>query len=336
MEQSTKKKLQSLNDLFGDYKTPEESSNSEKRMIKIELLVPFEKHPFKLYYGKRFDDMVRSVKDFGILQPLIVRSYKLDSKKYEILAGHNRWNAAKNIGMLEVPIIVMDGLTDEEAMLIVTETNLMQRSFADLAHSERALVLAKHHEALKSQGKRNDLISEVKMLLNADEIRESSTCRPVGEKLNSDDEAGREYDLSGRTVSRYLRIDMLSENLKKIIDSEEIGIRAGVELSYLNEDNQIYLMDILNNNKYKVEFKTAARLRELQKLNKLTESVMESVLAGTYDKPKKTLSILNGMKVKSNVMKKYFNEKQTAKEVEEIIDKALELYYKTLVEKRDD
>ena len=89
-------------------------------------------------------------------------------------------------------------------------------------------------------------------------------------------------------------------------------------------------MDFLNNNNYKVEIKVASRLRELQKQNKLTESVMESVLAGTYDKPKKTLSILNGIKVKSNIMKKYFNEKQTAKEVEAIIDKALELYYQNI------
>ncbi len=330
MEQPTKKKLQSLNDLFGDYKAPEESENSEKRMAKIELLVPFEKHPFKLYYGKRFDDMVRSVRDFGILQPLIVRKYKLDSKKYEILAGHNRWNAAKNIGMLEVPIIVLDGLNDEEAMLIVTETNLMQRSFTDLAHSERALVLAKHHEALKCQGKRMDLINEVKMLLNADEIRDEESVGPMEQRLTSRDIVGQDYNLSGSSVARYLKIDTLSDELKKFIDSEAISIRAGVELSYLNEDNQIYLVDFLNNNNYKVEIKVASRLRELQKQNKLTESVMESVLAGTYDKPKKTLSILNGIKVKSNVMKKYFNEKQTAKEVEEIIEKALELYYQNI------
>ena len=124
-----------------------------------------------------------------------------------------------------------------------------------------------------------------------------------------------------------MRIDSLSEELKRFIDAEEISIRAGVELSYLSEDNQIYLVDILNNNKYKVDIKTAVRLRELQKLNKLTESVMESVLAGTYDKPVKARSIFNGIKVKSNILKKYFNEKQTAKEVEEIIDKALEKYY---------
>ncbi len=327
MAQPIKKKLQSLDDLFGGNKEPEEYSDTEKRQIKIELLVPFEKHPFKLYYGKRFDDMVRSIKDYGILQPLIVRPYKADNSKFEILAGHNRWNAARDIGMLEVPIIIMDGLTDEEAMLIVTETNLMQRSFADLLHSERALVLARHHEALKCQGKRMDLINEVKMLLSEEENGDSITSRPVGEKINSDDETGREYDLSGRTVSRYLKIDSLSGELKRFIDSEEISIRAGVELSYLSEDNQIYLVDILNNNKYKVDIKTAVRLRELQKLNKLTESVMESVLAGTYDKPVKAHSIFNGIKVKSNILKKYFNEKQTAKEVEEIIDKALEMYY---------
>ena len=328
MTQPNKKKLQSLDDLFGNYKESDEIQNKEKKsQVKIELLVPFEKHPFRLYFGKRFDDMVRSIKEFGIIQPLIVRPYKLDTKKYEILAGHNRWNAAVNIGLPEVPIIILEGLSDEEAMLIVTETNLMQRSFTDLVHSERALVLAKHHEALKCQGKRTDLLNEVRELLKEEENGDSHTSRPVGVKLGADEKTGRDYNLSGRTVSRYLRIDMLSNEIKKLVDSEEISIRAGVELSFISEDNQIYLADILNNNNYKLDIKAASRLRELEQLNKLSETVMESVLAGTYDKPKKALSILNGVKVKSSVMKKYFTEKQTAKEVEEIIDKALELYF---------
>ncbi|BCJ93516.1 chromosome partitioning protein ParB [Anaerocolumna cellulosilytica] len=327
-------KLAALEALFGD---DNKSAEGGKITVNTEQLIPFANHPFKLYTGKRYDDMVRSVKEFGIIQPLIVRpvvantvevhEYQDKINKYEILAGHNRWNCAIEAGLKEVPVIIMEGLSEDEAMLIVTETNLIQRSFTDLLHSERALVLARHHEALKCQGKRKDLIEDVKNLLNMHEINDEGTSGPLDQKLSSREVMGKEYSLSGSSIARYLRINSLSDELKKYIDTEEISIRAGVELSYLSEDNQIYLVDILNNNNYKVDIKVAGELRDLQKQNKLDESVMESVLAGTYNKPKKALSIFKGIKVKPNIIKKYFNEKQSANEVEEIIDKALALYY---------
>lgn len=331
-------KLASLNQLFGELKETNKDDEKDKvKKVTTKSLVPFSKHPFRLYTGRKLDDMVRSIKEFGILQPLIVRVYKSDSvqfkdfnvetTKYEILAGHNRWNAATLAGLEEVPIVIMEGLTDEDAMLVVIETNLIQRSFTEMSHSERALVLAKHHDALKCQGKRVDLIEEVKILLYADGVGDDETFRPVGEKLDADEKTGQEYSLSGRSVSRYLRINTLSDDLKKYIDTEEISIRAGVELSYLSEDNQIYLVDVLNNNKFKIDIKIASKLRELQKQKDLNESIIESVLGGTFDKPIKTYTILSGVKLKSKVIKKYFNEKQTEKEVEEIIDKALDFYF---------
>lgn len=328
MTQAINKKLQTIDDLFGEYRNSDSNNQKEKaKTLSTDALIPFKGHPFKLYEGKRFDDMVKSIGDFGIIQPIIVRPYKLDVKVFEILAGHNRWNVALYLKLPEVPVIIMEGLNDEEAMLIVTETNLMQRSFADLSHSERALVLAKHHEALKSQGKRVDLIEEIKILLIADEISDEETFRHSGEKLNSDTKTGMEYGLSGRSVSRYLRVNKLNQDLKKMLDEEKISLLAGVELSYLSEDNQIYLVDILNNSKYKIDTKVACKLRELQKSEKLNESIMEKILAGDSDKPQKVSSILKGVKLKTKVIKKYFNEKQTEEEVEEIIDKALEYYF---------
>jgi ParB family chromosome partitioning protein len=328
MTQSTNKKLQTIDDLFGEYRNVNDNNQKDKaKVLPTYALVPFKGHPFKLYEGKRFEDMVKSIGDFGIIQPIIVRPYKTDDKLFEILAGHNRWNVAIYLKLPEVPVNIMDGLNDEEAMLIVTETNLMQRSFADLSHSERALVLAKHHEALKSQGKRVDLIEEIKILLYADEISDEETFRHSGEKLNSDTKTGMEYGLSGRSVSRYLRINKLNEDLKKMLDEERVSFLAGVELSYLSEDNQIYLVDILNNSKYKIDTKVACKLRQLQKLGKLNESTMEKVLPGEVNAPPKVTNILKGVKLKPKVIKKYFNEKQTEKEVEEIIDKALDYYF---------
>lgn len=335
MAELTKKKLQTLGDLFGETEELEKSVGKKNDLINIDFLVPFENHPFQLYSGVRFDDMVESIKQLGIIQPLIVRKHKSTPNKYEILAGHNRWNAGKSAGLNEVPVLILEDISDDDAMLIVTETNLIQRSFSELLHSERALILSKHHEAIKCQGKRMDLLNEVKVLLNADEQRVLETSRPMGERLNSAEKTGDEYSLSGRTVSRYLRIHILNHELKKFVDAEKIAIRAGVELSYLKEENQLYLVDFLNNN-YKVDEKTAVKLRELQKQDKLTESIMESVLNGTYDKPKKVSSIFkSGVKLKSNVIKKYFTEQHSAKEVEETIQKALEMYFSRQDEKAD-
>ena len=104
--------------------------------LQIDRLVPFKSHPFKLYEGKRFTDMAESIKANGVMLPIIVRPS--ENSTHEILSGHNRVNAAKAAGLDTVPAIVREGLTEDEAKLIVTETNLLQRSFADLSHSERA------------------------------------------------------------------------------------------------------------------------------------------------------------------------------------------------------
>ena len=110
----------------------------------FETLVPFANHPFPLYEGQQLADMVESVRANGVLVPIIVRFHPDEKGKYEILSGHNRVVAAKEAGIKEIPAIVMKGLTDDDAQLIVTETNLIQRCFADMKLSERASVLTVH------------------------------------------------------------------------------------------------------------------------------------------------------------------------------------------------
>lgn len=108
------------------------------QMLPVKGIQPFHDHPFHLYEGERLEDMIASVKEHGVLNPVIVQ--KLDSG-YEMLSGHNRWNAAKLAGLKEIPAIVKTDLSEEEAYVYVIETNLMQRSFSDLAISEKAAVL---------------------------------------------------------------------------------------------------------------------------------------------------------------------------------------------------
>ena len=128
------------------------------------LMESFPNHRFKLYEGQQLTDMVDSIRQFGILLPIIL--WYTEDGRYIILSGHNRKNAAQLAGFTKGPVIIRENLTYEDAVLIVTETNLRQRSFSDMSYSERAYCLAQHYAALKSQGKRNDLLAEIEMLLN--------------------------------------------------------------------------------------------------------------------------------------------------------------------------
>lgn len=317
----TNKKLVSLNDMVGPLGNEKKDGNNVLE-IEVNKLVSFRNHPFRLYEGARLDDMVRSIKELGVLAPLLVRKHTAD--EYEILSGHNRWNAAKLVGLEKVPVVVLE-VSDEDAMLIVTESNLIQRSFNDLLPSERACVLASHYYALKSQGKRTDILDRIKLLLNTDEMGDETTSGHDDQKLNSRETTARNYDMSSRTVARYLRINELNQKLKDFLDEDYLSMNICVEISYLNPEYQSYLAGYIDSGK-KIDLEKAQKLRDLQKGNRLNEVTMEKVLDGTY-KSKKKKSVLKGIKVNSSIMKKYFKEEQSEKDVQSIIDKALELYF---------
>ena len=140
------------------------SQNNHVQYIPIDMLVPYHKHPFKLYSGERLNDMVESVRKNGILNPILVQP--TSNGKYEILSGHNRVQSAKTVGLTTIPAVVKENLSEDEADVYVIETNLIQRGFNDLLISERASVLLSRHSKLFSQGKRNDIINELKKLEN--------------------------------------------------------------------------------------------------------------------------------------------------------------------------
>lgn len=143
------------------------SLNGSQTMISVENIVPFHNHPFRLYEGKRLDDMVESIREHGILIPVIVQKV---AEGYEMLSGHNRWNAAKIAGITEIPAIIKENLTEREAYVYVIETNMLQRSFDDLLPSEKAAVLAERYEKVMCQGRRNDILEEIAMLNGMDAL----------------------------------------------------------------------------------------------------------------------------------------------------------------------
>ena len=131
------------------------------QMLPLEKIKAFHDHPFHLYEGERLDDMVESIKEHGVLTPVIVQKIK---GGYEMLSGHNRANAAKLVGLTEIPAIVKESLTEQEAYVYVIETNMIQRSFNDLLPSEKAAVMAEQYDKTCCQGKRNDIIRELEIL----------------------------------------------------------------------------------------------------------------------------------------------------------------------------
>ena len=192
--------------------------------IPVEEIHPFHDHPFRLYEGGRLEDMVQSIRDHGVLNPVIVRK---DARGYEMLAGHNRTNAAKIAGLTEVPAIVKTDLSNEDAYVYVIETNLLQRSFAELLPSEKAAVLVARYEKISSQGKRNDIRQEIEAL--------EETCgHDVHKSQKSRDGLGEEYGMTGRNIARYMRLDRLLPEFKDAVDKGILAMVAAVDLSYLN------------------------------------------------------------------------------------------------------
>ena len=292
--------------------------------IQISKLQPFKNHPFKLYEGQRFDDMCSSIRENGVLIPIIVRPINEDN--YEILSGHNRVEAAKVVELEFITSIIREDLSDEEALIIVTESNLIQRSFADLSHSEKAVALKVHMDAIKAQGKRNDLIDEINDLLNAHNTDENEAGDLLGHRLKSRDIVAAKYDLSPTNLVRYIRLCELNINLLNRVDSEEIGLYAAVSISYLSPDEQAELEKVLSESKYKVDMKKAEILRSHSKNKKLTSDKIIHILSGEFDKNPKSKSPTT-FTIKRKIYSKFFDDTMKTNEVEAIIVEALEEYF---------
>ena len=313
-------------DDFADFTThfSEAKHDNPFTLLNIGDLVPFANHPFKLYDGKRLDDMVRSVKELGVLVPIIVRAKK--DYVYEVLSGHNRINAAKLAGLTEIPAIVKEGLADEDATLIVTETNLVQRSFADLAFSERAIALKHHMDAIKRQGKRNDLVEEIERLSSPNEGDEGETLGIIVPKMKSRDKLAEKYGLNARSVSRYIRLNFLIQPLLNRVDNGEIGLYPAVSISYLNKNEQAVLESILAKS-FRIDMKKAEALRGLSKVGELTPETIEKALSNGIDQENERKA-QPSVTIKTDIIKKYFKSGTKQSEIEAVIAQALAEYFK--------
>jgi len=308
----------------GDSELPEDAVIL--RNLSPDVIREFRNHPFHLYEGERLDDLVASVKANGILTPVIVRTVEQDADGYEfeMLAGHNRQNAARIAGLTVIPCIVKDNISDEEAWIYVVETNVLQRSFTDMLPSEKATVLALRYSKMFSQGKRNDIIAELKRLENPHNIKENSTCGSDFHKLKNRDKIGAEYALTGRSVANYIRADSLIVPLKRRLDTGECSLAVSVELSYLTKDEQQMIESVLSESEYKVNPQKSELLRA--NAGCLNAELVEQILSG--EKTKKPRSATPPpVKIKSTVYSKYFPKDTKPSEIEKVVDEALALYF---------
>ena len=289
--------------------------------IELDLLEAYHNHPFTLYTGKRLDDMVESVKENGILSPIIV--LKKEDEAYEILSGHNRVNAARLVNLKTVPCIVKENLTDKEAYTYVIETNLMQRSFSDLLQTEKALVLKIRYEKIASQGKRNDLKNEIDRL-NQGIIEKENKAE---DKTDSRKALGKEYSLSGASIARYLRLNELSDSWKQEVDNEKIGLTMAVDLSYLPKEIQEYLYQQCEALELSLKPSDAKMLHLMNRQEDLNQEMVTTYLLN-LKKPK--MKEYQNIKLSQSIYQKFFQDK-AKEEAEGIIEKALKIYFKEYI-----
>ena len=291
------------------------SQNNQIKQIPLDMLVPFHNHQFSLYDGERRDDMVESIRKNGVMTPIVCRPNPDGTDTYEILIGHNRWNCSKIAGLETIPAIIKEQLTEEEAQTYVDESNLIQRGFNDLKVSEQARIIARRYSEMFSQGKRNDIINEIKML-------NGENSAVTG---NSREKVAEEYGLSRNTIARLVRISKLSDSILGWIDKGQLAVRAGVELSYLLAEEQEKLFEINSvddNMLMKISEAQARDLRVLSADGVLDEDEMLKVLSAKKKKPDKKVSI------DSTLYKKYFAGLSND-EIADTVAAALDMFFKS-------
>lgn len=310
------------------------SQQDQLKQINIDLLIPYHNHKFKIYTGERLDDMVNSIKENGVLTPIIVRPAPNNNGKYEILAGHNRCNAAARAGLTAIPGIIKEGLSDSDAEMYVIETNLIQRGFNDLSISEQAAVIAMRHSQMFDASKREAIAQELHELEAPDKSVDRSKLALAGE----------EYGLSRNSVARLVRINTLLEKCDKFtiaVDNKDLSVRAAVELSYISPTalnvifDNYYSTKVIDNlwcDTINISMSTAIWLCEVFTNFDGSKADAERLFETEHiKKTQKNIDRITAKPIKISIsaetFRKYFDEKTKPDDAADIIDKALKLYF---------
>jgi len=283
---------------------------NEPTSLAISKLKPFSKHPFKMYNEDRLNSLSESIKEHGVISPILVRPIDDVKYEYEIVAGHNRVQASRIAGIDEIPSTIKD-LDNETATILMVDSNLEQRE--SILPSEKAFAYKYKLEAIKSRGKRTDL-----------------TCDQVGHKLNgakSVEIIAEDASDSRNQIQRYIRLTNLIIPLLDKIDERKLMFIPAVEISYLSKKEQGYLNDVLTREEnFCVPMKQASLLKNMSKTKPLTYEQIDKVIT------EKTSNTVSSFKVSYRKVQDYFPKSVTPKEFEETIIKALEMYFENELE----
>lgn len=309
-----------LNNTFSDddifdfpVKETEEKRKSPLSEIEFAQMQDFEKHHFKEYSGSRLNNLVDSIQRVGILQPIIL--WHIDGV-YKILSGYNRRNAGRLAGLTKAPVIIKEDLTEAEAILIMAETNLNQRSFSEMAESEKAWCLKEHFKALKCQGKRMDLVKEIEELLYSD--KDTSGGR-------TDQKIADEFGTNRNKIAQYIRIADLTQALLERLDNKEITFGQAYSLSFLKPEHMEIVASLLSEG-YKINTENSSLLKEYAVNKKLTEEIIREIMQGEKTrKPRENKP--KPVKLKQTIISRFFTHGESQKDIEETITKALEAYF---------
>lgn len=302
MAKEIKMPLPSAADLFSTQEERDNEGRESVREIPLEEISDFPNHPFKVKMDESMADMAESVKQYGVLVPALVR--EKPEGGYEMIAGHRRKMASELAEKKEIPCIVRD-LTDDEAIIIMVDSNLQREQ---ILPSEKAFAYKMKLDAMKRQGKRTDLTSE-----------------PVAWKLKGKESAeilGQQVGESKDTVRRYIRLTELITPILDMVDSGKIAIRPAVELSYLPKEQQTTLLDTMQLEDCTPSHAQAIKMRKFSEEGRLNEDVILSILSEEKGNQKEQF------RMPKERISRYFSPGTPAKQMEDTIVKALELYRK--------
>ena len=215
------------------------------KQIPVSELYDFKNHPFQVKEDKDFSELLESIRENGVLMPCIARSRA--NGGYELISGHRRKKACEKLEIKTLPVIIKE-LSDDEASILVVDANIQRQK---ISYKEKARAYSMKYEAMRHQGKKGGLTLDV-----------------------MSDMLGK----SKRSLQRYISLSRLSDELLDKIDSKQIPPLAGVELSFLNPEQQDILLRAVNKSGQRVDRKQADHLRKLAEANELTESSAEEIL----------------------------------------------------------
>ena len=285
--------------LFSTKEQRQEEKREQVQQIPIDELHPFTNHPFKVLDDDSMEQTIKSIKEYGVLSPLIARP-RPDGDGYEIISGHRRQFAARQAGLETLPVIVRE-MEDDAATILMIDSNLQREH---ILPSERAFAYKMKLDAIKHQGARSDL-----------------TCGQIGHKLagaKARDIIAEQFGDNARNVQRYIRLTNLIPELLNMVDEKMVSFNPAVELSYLSPEQQQEMIKAMDDTQNAPSVSQAKRIKELAQKGEFTS---EAVVAIMGEEKK---SELDTVTIKNETLRKYFPRSYTPRQMEQKIIQLLE------------